>query len=465
MSSQSGKIDANLRIHQANEDEATYRTLGLAVRLLEESNGAVEVRSTASIDKSQILSVHGTVYVPGLAGGLFHVRPASALGMNGKVSLNIPIDRISAFFPGDVFASGDLISHLSVSGTSAAPLVNGTVALTSGELRPAAGASLPPIRAIDAHLAVTTHRGEGPTTVRIRSASAELGYAPVTGSGTVTLPASGAPGSFSLKLAGTNALIYTNPTVRVRADTKLALSGAIAPLLPPGTPASAAPSASTAVSGTLSGTISLTHATVREDVPVVNLTQPPVVTDNTLHLVSLPDGLGNSFKLDVVVSADRTLHVENNVYTGDFSANVHLGGTVAVPVPAGEITGSSGVLRLPLTAVQMQNVQLAFPAESPFSPELHATGVSGLRGYNLTLRVDGTLPSVAVSVSSNPALPKEQALLLLTTGYQNVRALGLGNHTITSIGNIVGAQLLRSVFERDRFDRYNLGLAWRIWFR
>jgi hypothetical protein len=127
------------------------------------------------------------------------------------------------------------------------------------------------------------------------------------------------------------------------------------------------------------------------------------------------------------------------------------------------------------------------------------------------VRAFGTVPNIEVDIASSPPLPREQAILLLTTGQANVAGLDSARRSVVTAGRVVGRRLSRLLFgpesgtsesalgrvdievgqrlseegnpvievdfalssgetwflqfERDEYDHYNLSLQWRFSFR
>jgi hypothetical protein len=463
----------------ATENGAPKARIYLRVR--EGTGDRLMVESAGRLEGEKVASLEGELSVPGLA----EANPTLdleevALELSGNLSL--PLREVGRRIPSVIFAGGPLLGELRLYGTLARPKYEGNLRVMGGEFRLAG--PLPPVTAVSGELIIA--EGEA----QIRGFRGELGRAPFTASGRLTFPRAQKPAKINLTIAGENLLLYSDETLRVRGDSRIEVSRSLrAPLI--------------------SGHLTVREAVYEQDIPLIGVSSAPSVDPESLQLFAFPGGWAGQTALDITVEGDRSVLVRNNLLDTTLSVDLHLRGNLEVPIMTGRVFTREAALRLPVTTVDLSQLAVEFPQGDPFRPRIAAIGNSQVRGYELMVQASGTVPAVEVEVSSAPPLPREQALLLLTTGYADLGDLGPGERTVRALSRFVGRQLVEVLlaesqveevvaervevrvgrqvsesgsevievefqlteeqrwfleFERDRFDAYNLGVAWRLWF-
>jgi len=458
----------------------TLQTLAAKVTASQRTGNELDVTTTLHVDGVQFAHVRGRVQIPrafGTGNGQVDSVP-----IRGIVDLSVPLERVAAFFPQLTFAGGSITGRVALSGSITRPDAVGMLTLSSGELH--FPGNVPAVRAANGSVTLT-HQ-----TVRLHNIRAELGYAPVNLSGSVTLPFFGEKGKIDVRVSGRNMLLITGSDLRVRADADLKATGNFQGV-------------------DIAGSVAVTDATYTRNVPIINLNAPAPVEQSTVQLWSMPGEFARRSHLSINVRADRSVHIRNNLYTGDLSANIDLGGTLELPTPVGRVYATAGTVNLPVTSLNVQQILVQFKRTSPLTPEVHVRGTTQMRGYRLYVDASGTIPTVQVQVSSSPPLSEEQALLLLTTGYADVGLANTPERTVRILGEYLGRRLVNLLapgqdvqavlerievsigqtisesgkeviqieyrlgpgsnwyleFQRDQYDRDNLGLAWRLWLK
>ncbi|MDH3591594.1 MAG: translocation/assembly module TamB, partial [Planctomycetota bacterium] len=370
---------------------------------------------------------------------------------------------------------------LRATGPVTAPKIEGGVTLDGLELKLAG--ELPPFE--KGHVEATL-LGEKLTIERLQG---ELGYAPISLSGTYDRAGDGPP-RLDLKLVGKNAQLVRNRHLRMRADVDLALAGPWDALV-------------------ASGTVKVMDALYSRPMELFAKSAP--AADNKLQLFSVRTEPFRSMKLDVKVEGDRSFRIRNNVIRGDFSLDLTVHGTGEVPEPRGTIFFRETLVKLPFSSLKVDRGEVTFTADDPFAPKLNVASHTRMKGYDLNVLVEGTLPDVSVFISSKPTLSQDDGVLLLTTGSTRaeLEGAGIGRAALTKIGAYFGKQLVQKVSgpsdpdertlfdrfsfemgrdisrtgqetiegefelskryylrgERDRYDDYNLGIVWRVRFK
>lgn len=460
-----------------------YTRVTVTVRLLETDRNRIASEARLSFDERDVVVQTGELVIPGIEDDAPRFR-LPGLRYRGETEVDVPVSIGTAFLPELVYGEGTVEGSIASEGPLTDLRHDGALDLLDVGFRLSGG--LPPVTALNGRVLI---RSEG---LELVEGTGELGRAPFQLTGAYRAGESASERRLEATLRGRSLLLASQPGIRVRSDVDLAARGPLSDL-------------------SLTGSLSLTDVRYTRDVPLLQFDSPPTVSEDEIQLFSVPGPFGASTSLNIQVSGDDTVTIANNVYRGTLSVDTRLRGTLEVPVLTGRVFADSGTVRLPVTDLSMTNISLEFPPENPFSPVLRAQGESQIRGYDIYVNAYGTVPVVEVQVSSNPPLPREQAILLLTTGHADIRGLGEGQRGIVTAGRFlsrrigslllgpesqaeesvldrvdisVGRRLSRSgnevievdfrlgpgeswflEFERDEYDRYNLSLAWRFSFR
>jgi hypothetical protein len=460
-----------------------YERLTGTLRATEDRLDRVTVSFSAAADGVRILEATADARVPGLSKAK-PTRNIDEISWWLEGTSELPLEYIAPFLPGVVALTGTISGQIAGSGTVATPTLSGRIAVEDGELRTAG--PTPAVSAINGAIRFQEAR------FFTENFSAESGLSPFSVSIDGTLPVDGEPGELTASLTGQNVLVTTSPFVRVRADAELRLVGSLSGDL------------------SLEGLVTIRDGLYSQDIPLIDFDTVPSIDPDMFQLFSVQNRFAARTDLDVRIVADETFRIENNLYKGVFSSDLTLGGTLEVPRPRGRVFTDSGRLTLPLTSLRVEQAVLRFPRDRPFTPDLQARAATRLRDYQLSVTVTGTLPGVEVNVTSTPPLSQGDALVLLSTGFTPQELASSGNRAALAIGSRLGTQFVQSlvgttggdtgeeladrvsvllgegvsesgaetievefrlteedswflVFRRDRYERYNMDLAWRFW--
>jgi len=403
--------------------------------------------------------------------------------ISGTASFSIPDLEPFTKLPGSPIAHGEGTGKIDVTlgGTPQKPHVQATVAIESPRLR--LHGDVPALQDVVARLRLTE---AGLTVERF---DAQLGYAPLAIKGGVTFPAT-PDGStvVDFHIGGKNVLLSRTPYLRLRSDLDLTLKGPIEKLA-------------------ATGAVTITNVLWSEPIKLLS-NGGATAADQKLHLFSIRDEPLKSMVFDVALRANETIRLDNNMIRGVLSANLRLHGTGAVPKLEGRVDFHNLRLTFPITRerLKIERGSLVFPHDDPFRPVIHASCEARKLGHDLTVEVTGKIPDVEIHITSIPALPRDEALLLLTTGTTKERLSASGQMTATLY---IGRSILDTVMgpsdpdkeslldrfefesgkdvsaagdptmearfrltkryyltvERDRWDDYNGGLMFRLKFR
>jgi hypothetical protein len=135
-----------------------------------------------------------------------------------------------------------------------------------------------------------------------------------------------------------------------------------------------------------------------------------------LHLLPIESALGQRIHLDVGIETTRDFQVRTHILDADFVADLHLRGQASLAHLEGVISSSSGILRLPGTALRLDSMLATFPADNPLQPRLVAQASGRRHGVQVQLGVHGPLSNPEIQISSIPVYAPQELWTLVTTG-------------------------------------------------
>ena len=449
---------------------AELRAGGISAHLKTAQGGAVAVegdfRSDAAPDWTDPAGVRSAVRSAPVRGTL-------ALSV-GDLAAAVP------WLPGVRYLAGRAQGDLTLAGTFDAPQWSGHV--ETHDVSVLVPGDVAPIDRGDALLRFEGRR------ILFERLTGRLGSAPVTVTGHIELGDGGAARA-ELKIAGENVLLVRSHHLRLRADVDLSVTGDLA-----------APA--------IAGTARITRALSTQ--PMDLLGRGAASPDAAFQIFSIRSDPLARARLDVAVTADRTVRVENDLLEADVSLDLRLRGTGEVPVAVGTVTFHGAKVTLPFTTLEVERGQLEFRPGSPFSPVIRAVARASVKGYELNVALSGNVPDVQVSVASSPPLSQASARLLLATGATptELEREGIAGTALSRAGTLLGGAALSwvrggpagrgdsltdrvrvevgrdesdsgvktvtaefrlaerwfLVAERDRYEDYDTGIVWRLRF-
>jgi translocation and assembly module TamB len=210
------------------------------------------------------------------------------------------------------------------------------------------------------------------------------------------------------------------------------------------------------------------------------------------------------WRLNITVTGQRFMRVQDPLFNGEVSANLKLTGTLKDPIALGDVKIDSGLVQFPFGNLQVTTGFITLTSENPYNPQLQVIAASRQFGYDVRMEITGPANRPVIQFTSLPMLTSQQILLMLTTGQsprsdftlspqQRVQSLAiyLGKSLLTKYGFTGGADRLtfRSgeeistqgrptydveykltkrwsvVGEYDRFGNFNGGFKWLLYSR
>src|SRR5207253_2267330 len=98
------------------------------------------------------------------------------------------------------------------------------------------------------------------------------------------------------------------------------------------------------------------------------------------------------------------------------SVSLRLDGPITDPIVQGRITASHGTLNFRNTPYELTRGLIEYPARFGADPIINIEGQSVIRGYRVTVGLEGPLSHPQTNVGSEPSLPQADVVSLILTG-------------------------------------------------
>ncbi len=319
---------------------------------------------------------------------------------------------------------------LELHGTGADPQWDGQFRVDDVELR---FGDVPPLDAVSA---IVDFQGDA---IDIRSLRGEIGAAPFAVTGGVR-DIFGAR-TIEVDIDGDNILLARDTTTRVRADLDLEVRGRLdAPRI--------------------GGVVTVTDAKVLRDIPLLNIgeilrvAQTVGTVDDSVRADTgafvpfrVRGEMAEKIRFDVLTRCEKPVEIRGNVFRGYVRTDLTLRGTAATPFFVGSVLVEDARVTLPATRLRIDQGIVRFDEKTPLFPELNLNGTTRMHGYDITVSVTGTLLSPTVVLASQPPLPADDLILLVSTG----RRVGANDsetdkQAFLTVAQYLGSDLLRQIF-------------------
>ncbi|MCP3920646.1 MAG: hypothetical protein GY711_34400 [bacterium] len=280
-------------------------------------------------------------------------------------------------------------ADFAVGGTLDAPDIEARMHVERGFLKLTAA---PQISDLEFDLSVRDDRLE------LEQLSGTLGAAPMQLAG--HLDWGGAEPRLQLDVDGQNVLLQRTSTIRLRADVDAEINGPLSQL-------------------EARGKVRLRNSRMMQSVDLLGWLGGGHSIDSAESGITLP-ALGGgplaTMKLDLAVETAQPLRVLTNVARGGLGVSLTIQGTGEVPTPKGRVFLEPTRVSLPGGTLRLSGGYVEFTEKDPFHPTILVQGEARLAGYDVTMLVTGNYNDPVVELSSSPALPSDELLLLFLTG-------------------------------------------------
>ena len=348
----------------------------------------------------------------------------SAIAVEGKLQLaGLRLEQMPARFLGLSTAEGGVGGEVTLAGTVTAPVPHLSLDLKDAQLRVP---GMPRITALSAHLEGDPHQ------LALVDLKAQMGAAPVALTAALQSddPSWSDPQRITVSghLTGDQALVVNTPQLKLRGDVDLTLAGNLDKMQ-------------------VTGTIGVTTGRFAQRITALpgldTLRGRGGAGSGEGVMVRLLDpGLGERIDLDVKLTTVRDFQVRTHTLDTDLRADLRLFGNAAIASLRGTVAASGGTLRLPGANMAVRSLLVSFTEQRPFHPDLQLLAEGRRHGYRVQLAVNGTTKSPQIVLTSTPALPAEDLLVLVSTGVLPER---LANQDTRAQASLVGAYLAQEL--------------------
>ncbi len=378
--------------------------------------------------KPVTFSAETTVDFQSLLAG--NIPVLSAIPLSGSVEMPAsPIEFLPRLIPEITRMDGTATVSVKIGGTAAAPTAHGTTRLDIKIAR-FADASIPVITDFKALIVATGDR------IEFSEFGGEAGGGRFRMTGSINVANPAVP-VFDLALKSKDVLVLRDDSVLVRAEADVALKG----------PLNAA---------TVSGSVYVVDSRFNKEIEILPLALPgkpkavPAAVVRS-RKVSFPQPPLRDWTFDVAIKtrADGPFLVRGNLAKGRVSLDLRLAGTGLAPYLVGVATIEQFSAILPLSTLTTRRGILTFSEDAPFEPRVEIEAESKIRQYTVIVRLDGPASKPRMDLESEPPLPQQEILSLLTTGSLSGE-IGANNTAMaTRAAVLVIKSWYKKIFKKD----------------
>jgi translocation and assembly module TamB len=314
-----------------------------------------------------------------------------AAATGGKQSLNITGSlnlRVLNGLSPDFFSSGTAEVAVRVNGSFEEPRLIGTASVNDGSVSVLLGNERWTVSSLKTTVRFTANQAQ------IDSLSGMLGGGRVTATGGALLDGFTVSG-FRFNLHGYNVTVPFPENFHSILDADVEIKGSSREQL-------------------ISGLVNLNRAEYTQDIELADLI-------NSRRGESIEEGaeielVRTALFAGLRVEGRNALVVRNNLADLVGSVSLQLNGPVKDPVISGRITATSGTLNFRSDRYEITRALMDLPPSRGADPVLNIQGESQIRGYRVIVSLTGPLSQPLAVVRSEPALPQEDVVALITTG-------------------------------------------------
>jgi hypothetical protein len=328
-------------------------------------------------------------------------------------------------FPWLLRFDGDTQINLHASGPVSDPALQGSFSLKDGEISHTF--NLPMLSGVNIESIFDEH------SLTITSMHAEVGGSPVTLDGRISRMQEGV--DINLQLEGNNVLLLRNNDMRLRGNVQLAATGPLDHLA-------------------ISGTTALTGGYYSRNIDFlgkIGASTAPVSEGGTFLFSFVEQPLKNAV-FNIKITTIEPFRIRNNLIRSTVRPELFLKGTGELPFLVGTVYIDPSRVLLPSGRLQVQSGLVRFLENDPDRPQLDLLAHSKVMGYEINVVTQGPLDDPVITLSSSPALPNDDLLLLLLTGQppkdENVTSTGLGRGA-TNVMVYLGRDFLNKWLEDE----------------
>jgi TamB, inner membrane protein subunit of TAM complex len=314
----------------------------------------------------------------------------------GRLSANLEIPEVNLAVLTPLFTSvqrvGGLFSgSLAVAGTVGRPLFDGRFAVNDGQLE--ISPNVPMIGKLNGSVVIASGQAD------IEQLTGELGEGFFAIYGGISFKDLSNP-HYDLYFTGNQIDLVRLPWLQLRANASVHGSGDNS-------------------DGLVKGDVRLADGRLSRKLEVTPLLAASMAEDDAFAAPRF-DGLIPApfarWKLDVAVTNDSPILFSGSGASGEIIPDLRLTGSLGTPIPVGQITLKDARAFLPFTTITIPDGHLEFKEQNPWMPQLNIHGTARALDYEVQVYAFGTLDERRLILRSDPPLPQESLIQLLTTG-------------------------------------------------
>ena len=352
-------------------------------------------------------SLAGELASPGLSPVILKVETPFSIvrtadgrlhGMNpdGRFSASLQIPKIDIgvlrpLFPNIQRLEGFLSGDLAVSGTVGRPLLEGQLAIDEGrvEISP----KVPVIGNVKGEVSFNAAEAT------VERFTGEVGEGSFEVRGGASLQDLSNP-YYELFLYGDRIQLTRGTGLQLRANANLYASGDKA-------------------GGLIKGAVRFVDGRFSRRLEITPLMSVPAAGDKLFEPPQLERSVPppfNIWKLDVSIANDTPFLFSGNAASGEIIPELELTGTLGNPIPVGQVELKDARVFLPFTTMTIPDGRIDFVEDSPWMPQLNLRGTAQALDYEVQAYAFGPLNERRLILRSEPPLPQDSLIQLLTTG-------------------------------------------------
>lgn len=348
-----------------------------------------------------------------------------------KASVRMPSSSINfarQFVPALERIDGNLALDVNVDGTIGKPSLSGSAVARINAAR-FGNPTLPALTNFNARLAFTGDR------LAFEQFKGELAGGPFTLSGQVTFPKLTEP-NLDLRLRADAVLVARNDDLNVRTDADITIEGPFD-------------------SATVAGTIGITNSKFLKNLDLIPIGVPgrpppaPEPPETGPPELSFPDPPLRDWKFDLKITTKNPFDIRGNLAKGAALVDMRVTGTGLNPLVDGTVRLQNVEISLPFSRLEITRGVLYFNPQDPFNPSLEIQGTSLIQDYTVQVNIYGTANQPEAVFSSQPPLPQEDIITLLSTGVTREQLASGGNVLAGRALILLGKQLYQKVFKKE----------------
>jgi translocation and assembly module TamB len=157
------------------------------------------------------------------------------------------------------------------------------------------------------------------------------------------------------------------------------------------------------------------------------------------------------FKLDIDVTADKGVLIQNDLFDAEAKAHVTVVNTLDTPRVVGTAEVVQGKLIFKDRVFQLQSAQVNFDSPEVINPKFNLSASTEVNDMKIQLYVTGRMDAYKVEFTSNPPMSSQDILALLAIGLspQDMQKLKSGDRSSIEQGEAASLLLHSLDFNRD----------------